>query len=120
MRRWFLIAIPLLVVLAIALWLSTGGSHGVTRANFERIDDGMTRAEVDALLGEKFVQHEASSMMGGLLVASWVSYSEGNLTSLMPANTISVTFSDDKVVSKDFQPWTFAGWWRQLRNRIGL
>ena len=47
-----LIAIPLVGLTALGLWLSTAKAHRVTRANFDRIKQGMSREQVDALLGD--------------------------------------------------------------------
>ena len=133
-RRWLLITVPLAGPLAIALWLSTGRAHPITKANFERINYGMTRAEVDALLGQKVVlvrgldEDVLSSLRPGEQVVSrftfgpvlsWVVYAEEDRTSRMPPNIIVVQFRDGKVVSKDFVPWT-TSLINRLRYRLGL
>jgi hypothetical protein len=118
-RRWLLITVPLAGPLAIALWLSTGRAHPITKANFERINYGMTRAEVDAILGKKFVQGEG--MAGSIgWTTSWVYYSERDPMSLVPANTIVITFDNGIVTVKQFQPWTHADLMTRLRYRLGL
>jgi hypothetical protein len=93
MRRWFLISIPLVALLAIGLWLSAGGTHRIARQNFERIEEGMTSAEVQALFSKKAVY----ALEFGETVDAF--YSEKDPTGLMPRDTIQVKFSNDgKVV----------------------
>jgi hypothetical protein len=115
-RRWLLIAVPLVALLTPWLWSLLDRSHGVTRANFERIQEGMTRDEVGAIMGQE-CERNLIGMGAGLMR---VSYSE--------RATIEVTFSnDDKVVSKSFHPWTIDqtlkwlhGVLAWLRLRLGL
>ena len=96
-------------LLVVGLWLSSGNARYITRANFDRIKQGMPAAEVNRLLG-------------GGPPGRWdiVWYTEAKPTDLPPANTISVQFSDGKVISKAFQPWTAADLWRQLGSRLSL
>jgi hypothetical protein len=44
---------------------------GVTKANFDRIEEGMTQAEVDALLGKS---RRGSSTMGGGTIITFADY----------------------------------------------
>jgi hypothetical protein len=128
MRRWFrrfLIAIPLLALLALGLWLS--GSHRVTKANFDRIELGMTLAQVDELLAQSFKPGVAAE--GGMADAfywddwcgtppagPWRPWPDG----LVPTNVIWVSVRDGKVTSKEFYPWTFADLVKRVRGRLGL
>jgi len=63
---------------------------GVTRANYERVKEGMTLEEVEAILGKG---KEASSA-GNLRVMTW----QGGVVNL---KAISITVEDDRVVAKD-------------------
>jgi hypothetical protein len=114
-----LIAIPLVGLTALGLWLSTAKAHRVTRANFDRIKQGMSREQVDALLGEDLVRWSNFDTMTGW---RWdaVLYSDEDLHSLRPANTIDVRFENDKVIFKDFYPWTVADLVWRLRERLSL
>jgi hypothetical protein len=52
-RRWLVctaITAGLLLPAGLAVWLTTPPPQPVNRANFERIQAGMTRAEVEAIL----------------------------------------------------------------------
>jgi hypothetical protein len=51
--RWLLLGLLVALLLVPALWLIVGsGPHRVTRENFEKIQLGMTRHEIDALMHE--------------------------------------------------------------------
>jgi hypothetical protein len=63
---------------------------GVTIANFDRIEEGMTRAEVEALLGEPRV---INGPAGHAIWIDWVS-DEGRI--------IATRFDNDKLVEKSF------------------
>jgi hypothetical protein len=117
MRRWFLIAIPLSTLLGLSLWLTSLEPAGVTKANFQRLKEGMTQGEVDTVLG-----HRSALVTSELFTTFYedrvVHYSEDR-TGLLPANTIRVEFRNDKVISREFHPWTASAWWRRLRARRG-
>jgi hypothetical protein len=62
---------------------------GVSRANYDRIQDGMTLGEVEAILG----RGKEDTRSGNLRVLHW----QGGVINL---RAISITFEDDRVVSK--------------------
>jgi hypothetical protein len=113
MRRRLLIAVSLLVLLAGTLCLSLGTGRRITRANFEKIKDGMSREAVDGLLGKEF-----GRKTGARLTVEYVLYSEQASGSLLPANAIQVKFTDGKVIGKAFRTWTVADWWKEVRHRV--
>lgn len=49
--RWLLAAVPLAALLALSITVMTRGGGRITRANLDKIQTGMTRDEVDTLLG---------------------------------------------------------------------
>jgi hypothetical protein len=116
MRRWFLLAVPLLVLLASGLWLSWG-SYRTAKADFAAITEGMTIQEVNALLRPRFHEEAGIDSCSGVLVVFYIDQAKSDL---MPANTIRIRFDDGKVRYKDFQPWTFADLITRLRYRLGL
>ena len=118
MRRWLLINFPLAALLALGFLLSSLETPRVTRANFERLKEGMPWAEVETLLGPQSAS-VTSELFTAFYTQRTVEYSEDR-TGLLPANTIRVEFTNDKVVKGTFRPWTAADWWRQLRRRLGL
>jgi hypothetical protein len=123
MRCRLLLAVPPLAVLVLvigAFWLFPGSSPGPAKANFDRIKEGMTRQEVEALLGKDAIAVESSE--GGTLrwQFSFMVYVQDDRSHLIPTNRIEVDFLDDIVQGKRFYPWTTADLWRHLRNRLGL
>jgi hypothetical protein len=121
-RRWLLIGLSLVILLVGAGSLLFSGSRRVTRANFEKIQTGMSREAVDALLGRESMRQMAVTSSGGHGRCGhdlyFLVYSEQDLTSLIPADTIELTFIDGKVRRKAFNTWTVGDWWARLRNRI--
>jgi hypothetical protein len=115
-RRWFLIAIPLAVVLALGLWLSWVWTQHVTKANFDRIELGMPLPQVVGLMGGSPAFEALAAIGGDYDRYYWDEDPDG----LVPTNMIRLHLHDGKVTSKDFQPWTFADWWQHLRRRLGL
>jgi hypothetical protein len=111
MRRRFLLAVPVLLLLGAALWVFTAGSAGVSRAKFDRITDGMSREEVDALFGGQSIV-----VIGGYGTDFYYS----DPTGFLPVNTVHVGFVDGKVENKTFYPWTVADWVGQVRDRLGI
>jgi outer membrane protein assembly factor BamE (lipoprotein component of BamABCDE complex) len=107
MRRRLLLAAPLallLTLLVLGLWLSSGRGHRITRESFARIQEGMTKEQVDAVLGKDLAYATGFGPAG----PATVFYCEAALDSLRPSNIILVTFKEGKVASKNFQPWTVA------------
>jgi hypothetical protein len=121
MRRWFLIAMPLADLLTPSLWLAWGGPNRVTRAKFNRIEKGMTRPQVDELLGQGPKVADAAARGGhDEYQQSIAFYWDIEPTGLVPTNEIKVTLEGGKVINKGFYPWTSAEWWERLRGRLGL
>jgi hypothetical protein len=121
-RRWLLIAVPLATVaalLVVGLWVSLGRTNRITKANFEKIQVGMTIAEVQALLGQDSVPID-DGFHFRMVTAE---YREEDWTGV-PVNQIYVEFENGKVSSKTFVPWTAAerrrAFWRHVRARLGL
>jgi hypothetical protein len=101
-----------LSALVVALWLSSASDHRITKENFDRIQPGMSKEQVEAVFGGDLAKGFSSA--GPATV--W--YSEAGLDSLRPGNVIVVSFEEGKVTSKSFQPWTFAQFLKRLRNRL--
>jgi hypothetical protein len=122
MRRWlrrFRIAIPLLaLLLALGLW-AWGWPHRVTQANFDRIELGMTRAQVDEVLP----QGPRKVVVGGVvgtgieIPITNLLYSDKEPNGFVPTNIIRVNLQYGKVTYKEFHPWTFADLWGRLKSR---
>jgi hypothetical protein len=108
-----------MLLLVPTLWLIFGNrSRRVTLENFEKIQDGMTVAQVNDLLGAK----NRSKYAG--IHDSWeiVGYSDDNGDWLIPGDGIRVGFEsidgDLRVVSKEFFPNTWEYGVARLRYRI--
>jgi hypothetical protein len=85
-KRLLLIAsVPLTIAVTLGVLAMLPPSPGVTKANFDRIQDGMTRAEVEQILGGK-------GKMGG--VKLW-RFWEGN-----DGSEAGIAFIDDCVTEK--------------------
>lgn len=91
-----------LAALAVALVVLTqaGCGSSVTKANYDKIKEGMTQKEVEAILGPGKVQGSSSASLplavpgiGDTFSASGVTWQEGS-------KTIVVSFANDKVVGK--------------------
>ena len=67
-RLWLLAAVLLVGAVALACALAPGPSSGVTEANFQKIQVGMTPAQVDEILGPQNVWIGARSIAGWKLV----------------------------------------------------
>jgi hypothetical protein len=50
-RRKLIVAVGLVVLVAVAAFVAWPRPQRITRENFDRIQDGMSRAEVEAILG---------------------------------------------------------------------
>lgn len=88
LRRW---ASALLVGLMLA---AMGGCSKVNQENYDQIETGMTRAEVEGILGEGTEQSGVAGAIGDLSgSAKVVTWGQDN-------QSITVTFVNDKVVAK--------------------
>jgi len=83
---WFLA-----VVAVLAVWLAGCGTR-ITKENFDKIQTGMTQAEVQAILGEPT---ESSSVDLALFSGTTSTWRAGD-------TTIAVQFVNGKVVAKQF------------------
>jgi outer membrane protein assembly factor BamE (lipoprotein component of BamABCDE complex) len=78
--------------LAISLSLISCGGPKLTQENFEKIQTGMTLAQVQAILGEPT---EASSVDVAIVSGTVSKWKQGDVT-------ISIQFVNGKVVAKQF------------------
>ncbi len=88
--------LTVVVLGSLSLFLAAGcsGAKGVSQSNFEKIENGMTLSQVEAILGEG---KEGASVAGaiGEMAGQGAAYvwEDGD-------KKITVMFKDDKVVSK--------------------
>ncbi len=96
--RLILALVP--VLLLAPIW-SSHKSGRVNRVSFEQIQVGMSEANVEGILGEAgFLQ---GSLNGG--PDYWRMYSDERFESIVPMDSIFVTYRQDQVVEKAyFQP----------------
>lgn len=100
-RLVFLVVAIVTVILAGGVWLLwPHTSRAISRENFERIQLGMTLAEVEAVMGEKADLSQAGNWKGaagkpGENTHAWASAADG---------LIMVVTRDDRVTDKGFQP----------------
>jgi hypothetical protein len=116
---WALLALFVVVLLPLSLLLTFNGSRRISKANFECIRIGMTKEEVDALLGSKNLR----TLGGGFLLGD--TYSDDNYTQIIPGNVIIVEYAyPDRqtpvVRSKQYQPWTVKELSLRTKARLGL
>ena len=70
------------------------GAAQINKANYDKIQDGMTENEVVAILGKGHSRNYSSTTKGGVRTSSNVmTWRNGDIS-------ITVTFKDDKVVGK--------------------
>jgi hypothetical protein len=123
-RRLILIVCGLLVVLLAtsALCLLIGGSsRKVTRANFEKIQEGMTKDEVEAILGG-----ENGKMLFGSFPEGCpkpFAYSDDEGSWLWPGDTIEVHYDNIypdtyRVTHKTLERATPRRAWERLQERV--
>ena len=88
-------SVVLLILLGLSVSLLPGcGGSKVTKSNFDQVQNGMARAEVEKILGEGTEQVGVGGIAGGLVPsAKIVTWTEGQ-------KTITVTFVNDKVTIK--------------------
>ena len=119
-RRWGLwLSAALLLVGAVALGcaLAQAPSRGVTEANCDRIQDGMTPEQVDGILGAENIYYRGSTPRGMFTI-----YQEGD-----DGRQISVGFIGGRVRGKMVflgEPQTLGDFLRdrltKVRRRLGL
>jgi hypothetical protein len=103
---------------------------GVTRANYGRIQDGMTLEEVEALLGQSITADDANLNSLSLREAlDLFKQSPWPLSNMCPARywieedlVIRVWFYDGRVEDQDFysRPSARSRFWEHLRRLLGL
>jgi hypothetical protein len=107
-RKWLYRGLLLAIVLRVALWLVVGGSGHVTFANFQKIREGMTKADVDALLGQKNGREDLHGLFPGASATELlyvVDYCEDDGSSIVPGDQISITFSNS---APEHEEWRVA------------
>ncbi len=83
-----------LVVLGLLASVLTGCGSKVSESNYEKIKTDMTRAEVEAILGEGTETSGGGASIGGISASGTVvTWKDGE-------KSITVTFANDKVVMK--------------------
>jgi hypothetical protein len=98
-KRLFLIAAPLAAVAVTLGILAMLPPHpGVTRANFDRIEKGMTRAEVEEIFGGPS-ESKTYSTVGEITTITdvWGQIEQGKCVGLA-----NVNFQDEMVVDKEW------------------
>ncbi|MGB2823697.1 MAG: hypothetical protein WBF17_22135 [Phycisphaerae bacterium] len=90
-RRVF--ACLLLVGMAATMLAGCGGSK-VSKGNFDKVQNGMTQAEVEKVLGEGTEEAGGGGAIGGIVASGKIlSWTDGE-------KKITVTFANGKVVAK--------------------
>ena len=83
-----------LLLSGLMLMSVTGCASKVTQENYDKIENGMTLAQVQAILGKGELQTGASSAIGCIFLLSRpVKWVDGD-------KTITITFVNDKVTTK--------------------
>jgi len=103
MSRGRLLLLLLTVVpvgLAVAGWLLWPAPSAISQENFDRIQVGMTLAEVEALMGEKAPMQEPGNLTGAAARPGETTYLWGNAWD----GVILIVCQDDRVTFKTFQP----------------
>jgi hypothetical protein len=116
----------LALVLAPAVWLVFGPSHRISRATFEKIQVGMTKDEVDELLGAEYGREWASISTGGWRF-DFFAYCEDDGSWLFPGEAIQITFEnvrgqeftrEVRVANKELRPVNPRDVYRRLREHL--
>jgi len=84
----------------IMCYYGTKYTDGFSQEKFDKIQIGMTKAEVIQLLGEPFYKSENDSLLWKNIDSTWFNYHEPNGNSTRWHYTKGVTFKNDMVVSK--------------------
>jgi hypothetical protein len=114
-RFWALLAIAVAVLGGLASAFLSGGPRRVNRKNFDRIEVGMTREQVGALLGAEYGSLEP---LGNEHLGY---YTERYYTPLGERWTlVVVTYDQYRVAGKRFEDTTGGAWWEWVRYRLGL
>jgi len=120
MRRFRLTLLLCNLLLALllvpAVWLIFGHSYRVTRANIEKIQEGMTADEVLAILGRENLQK--CHHLPGLFLNEC--YSEDDGSWLFPGDAVWIEFDphNQRVLSKELRSPTLEKTWERFRRRV--
>ncbi len=98
-RLWIALGLVLFLLAGLGLWLASGGSRKISAENFEAIQPGMPRADVDALLGAGNAGRARPLPGGGVQV----DYIDPDPSRLSPGDMIRLDFdSQGRVAAKQF------------------
>jgi hypothetical protein len=93
-KRLLLFAsLPLTIAVTLGVLALLPPRPGVTKANFDRIEMGMTKAEVEEIFGGRFVLHKGMANVGLNPLAGWEAH-DGAVA--------LIYLSDGSVVRKDW------------------
>jgi hypothetical protein len=115
-KTWVFTALALVAFGAASVSLLFISSGRITRASLEKIRIGMTKPEVEAVLGKPRQIVNVAPYSGPNVEYAY--YVEDDRDGLMPANSALVVFRSGKVSDKDFHPGT-ARFWMGIRGRLG-
>ena len=113
-RYWLIIAglLGLIATIILVVFMWTPDEPGVTKANFDRIGAGMSRADVEALFDR---QPDASSIHGGYKVRHTVDAWDG------ADGTAVIIFHEERaVVVEKERSWHERSLFGRVRRRLGL
>jgi hypothetical protein len=121
--RWFLCGllvgpfVGMLILPCLDLLLSEPSR--ITRANFDRIELGMTKAEVDAIIGSKRTVWLICAMEDLRDGRRARVYTEDSGSSLLPKAAITVEFNEsERVIDKRYHAVTLRKTWNRVWFRI--
>jgi hypothetical protein len=111
------------LLLGVSLYVAFGRPHRVNRANFDKIQEGMTVAEVEALLGSGNLRATSAIGHGFFAVLRFHEYSEDDNFWLIPTDRIVIHFSGSMheelhVTGKKFWSPSAQNVWQHARNRM--
>jgi hypothetical protein len=118
---WLLCGLTVVLLLGISMCVAFGRPHRVNRVNFDKIQEGMTVAEVEALLGRGSATRVFGH--GSFAVLRIHEYSNGDNFWLIPSDRIEIHFSGsmhEKLHAIDKKFWSPSpqNVWQHVRNRI--
>jgi hypothetical protein len=133
-RRWrFFAFIPFALLATGYVWLLSSPNSGlITKANFDRIEPGMTRLEVEEILdpnGRPLVlldEGVAPASRDSYLSLSWgnptVPYTDDRPDRFPPSDTIWIEFDRNahKVISKRYDSATAGDYWQHFLTRVSI
>ena len=112
-RRWFFLALVMLPVFAfVPFWLITSYKSRITKANFEKIQVGMTKKAVDDLLGPEWGKFHSTASPSDQICF----YKEQN--GILPTAQIAVLFAKGSVESKFYAVEDISDVWHRISSKI--